>query len=161
MLRGRIMGAAEEESQPGKKHVSPTWDILEPNWRSSLVFFFFSANVLLCLRVCGILVPWPGMEPVPCAVESQSLNHTGPQGKSLEVLTSQWWGVGNYSISVNPRRPKTFGPPLLALRTCYQISLLDGWRELGLPGEVPPVSPPAPPTPGWPLTSWSPGLKFL
>ena len=24
---------------------------------------------------CGILVPWPGIEPAPLAVEAQSLNH--------------------------------------------------------------------------------------
>ena len=31
-------------------------------------FFFFPVP-------CGILVPQPGMEPVPCAVEARVLNH--------------------------------------------------------------------------------------
>ena len=34
-------------------------------------FFFF----LLQRRACGILVPRPGIEPMPLALEAQSLNH--------------------------------------------------------------------------------------
>ena len=34
-------------------------------------FFFF----WLCLEACGILVPWPGIEPAPSAVEVWSPNH--------------------------------------------------------------------------------------
>ena len=37
-----------------------------------------------CSVVCGILVPWQGIEPVPPAVEAQSPNQ-GPTGKSLEA----------------------------------------------------------------------------
>ena len=33
-------------------------------------FIFWSCHV-----VCGVLVPWPGMEPIPAALEAQSLNH--------------------------------------------------------------------------------------
>ena len=29
---------------------------------------------------CGILVPWPGIEPVPAAVEAQSLSHWNTRG---------------------------------------------------------------------------------
>ena len=36
-----------------------------------LLFFFF----LLCHRACRILVPQPGIKPMPSAVEAQSLNH--------------------------------------------------------------------------------------
>ena len=32
---------------------------------------------------CGILVPQPGIEPTPPALEVQSLNRTGPAGESL------------------------------------------------------------------------------
>ena len=39
---------------------------------------------LSCSVVCGILVPWQGVEPVPPAVEAQSPNQ-GPTGKSLEA----------------------------------------------------------------------------
>ena len=37
-----------------------------------------------CSVVCGILVPWQGIEPVPPAVEAQSPNQ-GTTGKSLEA----------------------------------------------------------------------------
>ena len=33
-------------------------------------FFFFS-----CWAACGILVPWPEIEPAPPALEGQNLNH--------------------------------------------------------------------------------------
>ena len=41
------------------------------------------AHWLSCSDVCGILVPWQGIEPVPPAVEAQSPNQ-GTTGKSLE-----------------------------------------------------------------------------
>ena len=34
---------------------------------------------------CGILVPWPGMEPIPPTLEGEVLT-TGPPGKSLLLL---------------------------------------------------------------------------
>ena len=37
----------------------------------SLSFFFFWP----CHTACGILVPRPGIEPVPPAVEARGLNH--------------------------------------------------------------------------------------
>ena len=39
-----------------------------------LSFYFFEL-FWLCLLASGILVPWPGIEPAPPAVEAQSLNH--------------------------------------------------------------------------------------
>ena len=42
---------------------------------------------------CGILVPWPGMEPMPPALEAQSLNNSTP-GKSpliQDFKTTIWW----------------------------------------------------------------------
>ena len=39
------------------------------------------AHGLSCLTTCGILVPWPGIEPVFPALEGRFLT-TGPQGKS-------------------------------------------------------------------------------
>ena len=41
-------------------------------------FFFF----FFCCAVCGILVPWPGIEPIPLFIGSRVLT-TGPPGKSL------------------------------------------------------------------------------
>ena len=43
------------------------------------LFFFF----WLCPAARGILVPWPGLQPVPPALEVWSLLPTGPPGKSL------------------------------------------------------------------------------
>ena len=47
------------------------------HWASSFFFnfFFFFLTFWLCSGACGILVPWPGIKPVPPAVEVQSLNH--------------------------------------------------------------------------------------
>ena len=43
------------------------------NQDSKLVFFFF--NFWLYRAACGILVPQPGIEPAPPAVEVRNLNH--------------------------------------------------------------------------------------
>ena len=40
-----------------------------PTWRALIFFFFFFGRT-----ACGILVPRPGIEPAPPAVEAQSLN---------------------------------------------------------------------------------------
>ena len=42
-------------------------------FRSKWDFFFF-----FCHMGCGILVPWPGLEPMPPALEAWSLNHWLP-----------------------------------------------------------------------------------
>lgn len=42
---------------------------------------------------CGVLVSWPGMEPMGPALEGQSLNHSAP-GKSpliQDFKTTIWW----------------------------------------------------------------------
>ena len=53
-----------------------------------LLFFFgctgSSAHGLSCPKVCGILSPWPGIEPLFLALEGQYLT-TGPLGKSLVI----------------------------------------------------------------------------
>ena len=36
--------------------------------------------------VCGFLVPWPGIEPVPPTVEKRSLNHWTTREISLQYL---------------------------------------------------------------------------
>ena len=41
-----------------------------------VIFFFYDA--------CGILAPWPGVEPAPLALEGKVLT-TGPLGKSLTL----------------------------------------------------------------------------
>lgn len=39
---------------------------------------------------CGILVSWPGIEPLPAAAEAQSLNHWTPRDVPLAFLTSTY-----------------------------------------------------------------------
>ena len=53
-------------------------------------------TVCVCVCVCvavpcsmRILVPQPGIDPVPPALEAQSLNHW-TTGEVLEVVTSEW-----------------------------------------------------------------------
>ena len=46
------------------------------------MFLFFS----LCLKACGILVPQPGVETEPPALEALSLKTTGLPGKSLHWI---------------------------------------------------------------------------
>ena len=40
-----------------------------------LFFYFLLFNFFFCHVACGILVPWPRIEPLPFGVEVQSLNH--------------------------------------------------------------------------------------
>ena len=49
--------------------VTPEKGFLE-FWNILCLFFFWP-----CHAACGILLPQPGVEPVPPAVEAQSLNH--------------------------------------------------------------------------------------
>lgn len=39
------------------------------------MFFIFHLLFWSCSSICGILVPYPGMEPRPLALEAQSFNH--------------------------------------------------------------------------------------
>ena len=58
---------------------------------SNFYFCIFCFNVTLfiywpCCMACGILVPWPGMEPTPLAVEAWSLNHLTTRKSLLYTL---------------------------------------------------------------------------
>ena len=58
------------------------------------IFKVFIATILLLFygvffgffgrQACGILAPWPGIEPAPPALEGKVLT-TGPPGKALHV----------------------------------------------------------------------------
>ena len=80
----------------------------------SLSFFF----LWLCHVACGILVPWPGIEPTQSALEARSLSHwtareapeapflTCPQCFSYECYawrgeTLENWLSGNTGFSLN------------------------------------------------------------
>ena len=63
------------------------------------LFFFFN---WLCHVACGILVPWPGIEPMPPAMEAWNLNHwtireVPDHPLNLKVLL----GLHPWSSSVN------------------------------------------------------------
>ena len=47
------------------------------------MFWFFGPEA------CGILAPWPGIEPAPPALEGKVLT-TGPTGKSLQL---RFWNL--------------------------------------------------------------------
>ena len=61
---------------------------MDPNFRVPCNFFFLTF-FFLAMHVgpfaCGTLIPRPGIEPAPPALEAQVLT-TGPPGKSLEFL---------------------------------------------------------------------------
>ena len=63
------------------------WPRLLPSWveaqpKSHLNFIY----LVFCSIVCGILVPWPGIEPEPSALEGRVLT-TGLPGKSPQVTS--------------------------------------------------------------------------
>ena len=68
---------------------------LPPSKVDTCLFFFFSfLPFLLCLTACGILVPWPGIEPGPSALRPQ--DHQGIS-RCLSVYqfsrVAQWWRI--------------------------------------------------------------------
>ena len=51
----------------------------------------------------GILVPWPGIEPLPPAVEAWSLNHwTSEEVPELKLLCSLLWVIQNSVFGEEP-----------------------------------------------------------
>ena len=47
---------------------------------------------LPCHAACGILIPWPGIEPIPPALEAWSLNHWTPgKSPSFSFKSSNGW----------------------------------------------------------------------
>ena len=56
-------------------------------WGGLFVWFFFFWP---CHVAFGILVPWPGVKPVPPAVEAQSLNHRATREVPLNGFNIQF-----------------------------------------------------------------------
>ena len=55
--------------------------------QTSPSFFFLTVHLIsLGCAVCGILVPQPGLELTPPAVEAQNSNHWTPQGNPPSPL---------------------------------------------------------------------------
>ena len=71
-------------------------DIL--GWLTFKIFFKSLLNLLQCcfwffgFKVCGILVPWPGIELAPFAMEGEFLT-TGPPRKSGSLFLKVCIGV--------------------------------------------------------------------
>ena len=73
-------------------------------WRFKKIFYcsycYFIFIFLPCHEASGILIPRPGIEPVPPALEVQSLNH-GPPGKSWHfnnIKSSNPWTQDPFSF---------------------------------------------------------------
>ena len=57
---------------------------------SNFFFFFFGLLVWPHCAACGILVPQPGIEPVPPAVEAQSLNHWTAREVQVNIFFDEY-----------------------------------------------------------------------
>ena len=61
-------------------------------WTESVFFWPHSA-------ACGILIPWPGIEPVPLVLQEQSLNHwTSREVLGLVRWNRVWLSIGRASV---------------------------------------------------------------
>lgn len=53
-----------------------------------------------CCKACGILVPWPGIEPTPLALEAWSLNHWTPgKSPSFSFKSSNGWKQWTHNVT--------------------------------------------------------------
>ena len=92
---------------------SHTWFnvLLSPSRNS----FFFS---WLCRAACGILVPQPGIEPMPPAAEAQSPNHWTTREFPLLLLFSH---PSDWLVFITPRTLE--GLPGAQIGTCRRVRL--------------------------------------
>ena len=65
--------------------------------KSPLERFFF---LWPCPSACGILVPWPGMEPIPSTLEAWSLNHWTAREVPRKILL--WVKCIEWSTMLDP-----------------------------------------------------------
>ena len=71
------VNCASYPSPPSSLHASFII-LIENNLKICIIlafFFLFLFFFWLHRIACGILIPWPGFEPMPCALELQSPNH--------------------------------------------------------------------------------------
>ena len=73
-----------------------------------------AAHRLSCSVACGILVPWPGIEPMSFALQGRFLT-TGPSGKSLVgTLKGLLWAFYTKQLSILPPQPCGSPPDFLS-----------------------------------------------
>ena len=68
---------------------------LWPHWwcNQTLIFSLVVACRLSCGAVCGILVPWPGMEPVSPALAGRFPTTGPPEGFLQPIFTCFGWNM--------------------------------------------------------------------
>ena len=76
-----------------------TWAPRCGAWAPERVGSLVVARRLSCPTACGILVPWPGIEPASTALQDGFLT-TGPPGKPLELIFIYGVRVQLYSLYV-------------------------------------------------------------
>ena len=88
---------------PSASHFIPGAD-----WGGTISLFFFFFQFIFCphCEACGILVPRPGIEPIPPAVEARSLNHW----TAREVLAFGYYSIGACSYWASALKCETFPP---------------------------------------------------
>ena len=70
------MGAMRDWQMKKSRPSWATWLTHSCGWLRVEFWFVFVLNIFwLGCTACEILVPWPGIEPVPPALAAQSLNH--------------------------------------------------------------------------------------
>ena len=96
--------------------------------RHHISFFLSFIFFLLQCVACRILVPWPGIEPRPSAVEVQVLT-TEPPGKSQWdsgpiVPSGNWLNNASFKVALSSLLPSQF-PYLVSLLLSNQLLSLE------------------------------------
>ena len=66
------------------------------------IFIYFYFLLLLHCTPCEILVSWPGIEPVPAALEGQSLNHC-PSREAPKTVLSLVYSISPSTVSISQK----------------------------------------------------------
>ena len=70
-------------------------------WKEIIFFFFW-----LCCLTYGILVPWPGIDPSPLAVEVWSPNHCTAREFLILSFLKSIIKIQNLTVDINSLRYK-------------------------------------------------------
>ena len=80
------------------------------------VWWNYAFLIIFIFLACGILVPWPGIEPVPSALGAPSCNQLTTREVPAVLLADGRAASERTSLSRLPRRP---GPGRLRRQPCY------------------------------------------